>query len=125
MKKKLSAVLAALVAALAPRAVDAEAAAATVASKGMYSGAAVSAGGLAMSSDLAAWAGLAVAAGGFLVNWFYRRKADKMEAESRAAEAIARAKSDARAEQLHQLRMEYLRNGRNPVTNFGDLEADE
>jgi len=125
MKKKLSAVVAAALAFLLPRTVEAEAAAATVASKATYTGGAVSLGGMALSSDLVAWAGLVVAVGGFLVNWHYRRKADRMEAQSRAADAIARAKADARAEQLHQLRMEYLRNGSNPVTNFGGLGEDD
>lgn len=125
MKKKLSAALAAVLAFLAPRSVEAEAAAAGVASKATYTGGAVSLGGMALSSDFAAWVGLVLAAAGFAVNTYYRRKADTMEAEARAAEAIARAKAEARAEQLHQLRVEYLRNGRNPVTNFGDLEADE
>ncbi|MGC3984843.1 MAG: holin [Pseudorhodoferax sp.] len=125
MKKKMSAAVAAALAFLAPRTVEAEAAAAGVASKATYTGGAVSLGGMALSSDVIAWAGLVIAAAGFLVNWHYRRKANTMEAEARAAEAIARAKAEARAEQLHSLRVEYLRNGSNPVTNFGELGAED
>lgn len=125
MTKKLSAVVAAVLSFLAPRAAEAETAAATVASKATYTGAGVSLGGMALSSDLVAWSGLVVAVGGFLVNWYYRRKADRMEMAARAAEAAALLKAEARAEALHRMRMEYMANGRNPVTDFGGLGADD
>lgn len=34
-------------------------------------------------------------------------------------------KADVRAEALHQMRMEYMRRGRNPVTDFAGLGEDD
>ena len=108
MKKKLSAMLAAVLAFLVPRSVEAEASAAAAASKGMYTGAGVSVvGGAALSSDIVGWAGLAVAVAGFLLNaWF------KWDARQRA-------------KREHAARMQRILGGFRTDTDLAQLGVDD
>lgn len=89
-----------------------------IASKTTYSGAGITIGGFLLTNEFAVLVGILAAVGGFLVNWYYKRQAIRLD-ES------ARSKAEIRAEQLHQLRVDYLRNGRNPVTDFGGLGDDD
>lgn len=62
-----------------------EAAVTTVASKSTYGGAATSLLGWMVSSQATVLVGLAVAVGGFIVNWYYKREANKRALELHAA----------------------------------------
>lgn len=67
-----------------------EVVASAVASKTTYAGGAASVFGMMMSIDLISWIGLSVAIGGFLMNWYYKRK------------------EDSRSEELHKIRIKEL-----------------
>lgn len=55
---------------------------ASVASKATGTGSAVTVVGWLTSSNFGMWAGIAIGVGGLIVNWYYRRKADRREAEA-------------------------------------------
>lgn len=63
----------------------------SAASKTTYAGAASGFLAYLASIDVLAWAGIALALAGFVVNWYYKRLENK------------------RADEIHQLRMEELR----------------
>lgn len=62
------------------------AAAASVATKAMYTGAGATVLGWFLSSEFGVLVGLVLGIGGFVVNWFYRHRQDKRE--QRAHEAL-------------------------------------
>jgi len=84
-----------------------EAAAAAVASKTTYGGAAASFLGWLMSSEFTIVVGLVVAVGGFAVNWYYKAKANR------------------RAEELFKARMERIKAGYRSDTDFAALGEDD
>ena len=57
-----------------------EAALAAVGSKATYGGAGATVAGWLLSNEFAVLAGLALGLAGFVVNWYYRHKADKRAA---------------------------------------------
>lgn len=66
----------------------------SAASKTTYAGAASGFVAYLASIDVLAWLGIAIALGGFAVNWYYKRLENK------------------RADEIHQLRMQELRKER-------------
>jgi hypothetical protein len=70
-----------------------EASVAAVASKSTQAGAVAAGVGWFLSNEFAVFFGIVVAIGGLMVNWYYKRKADR------------------RAEHLHALRMRRLSVG--------------
>lgn len=89
-----------------------------IASKTTYSGAGITIGGFLLTNEFAVLVGILAAVGGFAVNWYYKRQAHHLEVASRA-------RADIRADTLLQLRADYLKHGRNPVTDFGGLGEDD
>lgn len=89
-----------------------------IASKTTYSGAGLTIWGVLLTNEFAVLVGILAAVGGFLVNWHYKRQAAKLDAEARAAK-------EARDKVLFEMRQEWLRNGRNPLTDFGGLGEDD
>lgn len=89
-----------------------------IASKTTYSGAGFAVGGYFLTNEFAVLVGILAAVGGFGVNWYYKRQALQLEIASRA-------RADIRADTLLQLRSDYLKHGRNPVTDFGGLGEDD
>lgn len=68
---------------------------ASAASKAMYAGSGGSViGGFLMSSEVVAFCGLILAAAGFLVNWYYKRKADRREQEAHERRMRSRRSPD-------------------------------
>lgn len=55
---------------------------ASVASKATGTGSAVTVVGWLTSSDFGMWAGIVIGVGGLIINWYYRRKTDRREAEA-------------------------------------------
>lgn len=89
-----------------------------IASKTTYGGTGLTIGGFLLTNEFAVLVGILAAVGGFLVNWYYKRQALQLE-------IAARARADIRADTLLQLRADYLKHGRNPVTDFGGLGEDD
>lgn len=103
---------------MSEQAIISSAAAGGGASKVTTAGASVGIVGWLASSEVVAIVGLAVALAGFVLNWYYKREALKLE-------RAARAKAEERAEALHRLREEYIRRGMRTDTDLAELGLDE
>ena len=78
----------------------------TVASKSTYTGAGTMLLGWVTSSQFAVIFGLFLGLAGLAVNWYYRYRTDKREAEA------------------HDLRVRRLKYGQPDITDFRDLEDE-
>ena len=86
-----------------------EAAVTTVASKSTYGGAATSILGWLASSEFTVFVGLFVAVAGLAVNWYYKAKADRRQADDAALRAEER-----------KLRMDLMRRTGRPIASQSD-----
>ena len=86
-----------------------EAAVTTIAPKTTYGGAATSILGWLASSEFTVIVGLFVAVAGLAVNWYYKAKADRRQADDAALRSEER-----------KLRMELMRRTGRPIANESD-----
>lgn len=100
----LAVIVAAAGSLLFARSVEAEVAVAAAASKTTYAGGGAAFGFAITHQFVIAVCGLLVAIGGFIVNWYFKHKADQ------------------RSQRLHDMRMELLQRGRRTDTGLDELD---
>lgn len=92
--------------------------------KATIAGAGMTGVGFLTSSQFFGLVGIIIAIGGFLVNWYYKREANRRY----AAEECRHQREEERREREHEMRMQLMRYGGKPVAYdapLGELGAEE